>query len=117
MCESSPRALPHPPARPVTDSEAAIEKLRAELHALGVTDAYEIGDGETLSVWVGLVVRYRDGAYLWKEGPNDRRHPSVDPTGCAALLARRYAELTADRPSWWEDLSEVLRGDAVEGRP
>lgn len=94
----------------MTESRAATEKLHAELHGLGVTTAYDIGDGTTLSVWIGLVVRYRDGKYLWREGPLQRSHSGTDPAGCARKVARRYDELRADIPSWWEELVRDLRG-------
>jgi hypothetical protein len=101
----------------VSESRAAVEKLRAELVALGVTGAYEVGDDATLSVWIGLVVRFRDGFYRWQEGPVKRRHLGTDPSGCAIRVARRYTELQADVPSWWEDLAKILRGDAAQDYP
>ncbi|GAA4520557.1 MULTISPECIES: hypothetical protein [Nonomuraea] len=94
----------------MSESRAVTEKLRAELHGLGVTTSYEIGDGVTLSVWIGLVVRYRDGFYRWREGPVKRRHLGTDPAGCALRVARRYKELQADIPSWWEELVRDSRG-------
>jgi hypothetical protein len=101
----------------VSESRAATEKLQAELQALGVTSAYELGDGATLSVWIGLVVRYRDGFYRWHEGAVKRRHLGTDPAGCATRVARRYTELQADIPSWWDDLAKELRGDRVQDYP
>lgn len=101
----------------VGESDAAIGKLHAELAALGVHEAYEIGDGVTLSVWIGLVVSCRDGFYLWREGSVKRRHPGTDPGGCAIRVARRYAELKSDVPPWWEELAKVLRGDSAEEYP
>lgn len=99
------------------ESDVAIGKLRAELAALDVHEAYEIGDGATLSVWIGLVVSFRDGFYLWREGPVERRHPGTDPGGCALRVARRYAELKSDVPPWWEELAKVLRGDSAKEYP
>ncbi|MFC4060689.1 hypothetical protein ACFOWE_20495 [Planomonospora corallina] len=96
------------------EAEGAVAALRAELVRLGVTDACEIGDGATLSVWLGLVVRFRDGFYRWQEGQVRHRHLGTDPTGCAIRVARRYAELQTDVPIWWEGLAKVLRGDAAE---
>ena len=52
----------------MTEGRTATEKLYAELHGLGVTSAYEVGDDATVSVWIGLVVHYRDGFYRWQEG-------------------------------------------------
>lgn len=101
----------------MSESSAATEKLQVELRGLGVTEAYEIGDGSTLSVWIGLVVRYRDGFYRWHEGPVKRRHLGTDPAGCALRVARRYTELQADIPSWWDDLARGLRGDPVQDYP
>ncbi|GIH26989.1 hypothetical protein Aph01nite_52990 [Acrocarpospora phusangensis] len=101
----------------MSESRAAVEKLRAELANVGVDDAYEIGDDATLSVWIGLVVSYRDGFFRWQEGAVKRRHLGTDPVGCAIRVARRYAELRADVPLWWEDLAKVLRGDAAEDYP
>ena len=71
----------------MSESRAATEKLQAELAALGVANAYELGDGPTLSVWIGLVVRYRDGFYRWHEGAVKRRHVGTDPAGCATRQA------------------------------
>jgi hypothetical protein len=101
----------------MSESGAAIEKLHAELAGLGVPDAYEIGDEATLSVWIGLVVSYRDGLYRWQEGDVKRRHLGTDPLGCALRVARRYAELQADVPAWWEELAKILRGDSAQGYP
>ncbi|MBO3746270.1 hypothetical protein J5X84_09360 [Streptosporangiaceae bacterium NEAU-GS5] len=101
----------------LTGSRASLEKLRIELTALGVTEAYEIGDDATLSVWIGLVVCFREGFYRWREGEANLRHMGTDPPGCAIRVARRYAELRADVPPWWEDLAKVLRGDAAEEYP
>ncbi|MFF3668846.1 hypothetical protein [Microtetraspora malaysiensis] len=95
----------------------AMAKLHAELAALGVSDAYEIGDGVTLSVWIGLVVSYRDGFYRWQEASVKRRHVGSDPSGCAIRVARRYADLRANVPPWWEDLARVIRGDKARGYP
>ncbi|MDP9865568.1 MULTISPECIES: hypothetical protein [Streptosporangium] len=94
-----------------------IARLRAELGDLGVTGVHEVGDDGILSVWIGLVIRFRDGFYRWQEGPVKRRHLGTDPGGCAIRVARRYAELQADVPSWWEDLARILRGDAAEDYP
>ncbi|MFF5208736.1 hypothetical protein [Streptosporangium sp. NPDC000396] len=101
----------------MSGSCAEIGKLRAELVELGVTDVYEVGDDGVLSVWIGLVVRFRDGFYRWQEGQVKRRHLGTDPGGCAIRVARRYAELHTHVPPWWEDLAEILRGDAAEDRP
>jgi hypothetical protein len=101
----------------VTESHAAIEKLRVELAALGVHDAYEIGDGATLSVWIGLVVTFRDGLYRWREDAVKCRHLGTDPVGCAIRVARRHSELKADVPPWWEELAKLLRGNATDGHP
>ncbi|MEU7001953.1 hypothetical protein [Nonomuraea sp. NPDC046570] len=101
----------------MTESRAAIEKLRAELTGLGVTTAYEIGDDATLSVWIGLVVRYGDGFFHWKEGVVKRRHLGTDPVGCAIRVARRYTELQADIPLWWENLAKELRGGSAQDYP
>ncbi|SDJ63399.1 hypothetical protein SAMN05421874_102494 [Nonomuraea maritima] len=101
----------------VCEDRAAAEKLRAELHGLGVADAYEVGDGLTVSVWIGLVVHYRDGFYRWKEGSAKRRHLGTDPAGCAMRVARRYKELQADIPPWWDDLVRELRGAPVQDYP
>ncbi|SEM70770.1 hypothetical protein [Nonomuraea pusilla] len=101
----------------MSEADAATEKLRAELHGLGVTTAYDVGDGETLSVWIGLVVRYRDGFYRWQEGAVKRRHLGTDPDGCAMRVARRFKELQADIPLWWNDLARELRGDRVQSYP
>ncbi|GLW06062.1 hypothetical protein Misp01_11920 [Microtetraspora sp. NBRC 13810] len=100
----------------MNEAGAAIGKLRVELAALGVADAYEIGDDATLSVWVGLVVCYRDGCYRWREGAVRRSHLGNDPVGCALRVARRYAEVRADVPPWWEDLARILRGDVSDRR-
>jgi len=88
----------------VNDTGVATEKLLAELVALGLTEAYEVGDGATVSVWIGLVVTFRDGEFRWREGTATRRHPGSDPVGCAARVARRYHELRANPPAWWEEL-------------
>ncbi|ETK31790.1 hypothetical protein MPTA5024_33205 [Microbispora sp. ATCC PTA-5024] len=80
-------------------------------------EAYEIGDGATLSVWIGLVVSFRDGLYRWREGAVKCRHLGTDPVGCATRVARRYAELRAEVPPWWEELAKVLRGDAAQEYP
>lgn len=101
----------------LTESRAAIEKLHAELTGLGVTSAYEVGDDATLSVWIGLVVRYRDGFYRWQEGSVKRRHLGTDPVGCAIRVARRHTELQADIPVWWHDLAKGLRGGSVQDYP
>ncbi|WP_433243890.1 hypothetical protein ACQPYK_40660 [Streptosporangium sp. CA-135522] len=101
----------------MNDSRVAIDALRAELKELGVTSVYEVGDDGILSVWIGLVIRFRDGLYRWQEGQVKRRHLGADPGGCAIRVARRYAELQADVPSWWEDLAKILRGDAAEDYP
>ncbi|MEV7012783.1 hypothetical protein [Streptosporangium sp. NPDC051022] len=95
----------------------AIDRLRAELTGLGVTGVHEIGNDGTLSVWIGLVVRFRDGFYRWQEGQVKRRHLGTDPEGCAIRVARRYAELQSDVPSWWEELAKILRGDVAEDYP
>lgn len=97
------------------ESAAAVAKLHCELLGLGVDEAYEIGDGITVSVWIGLVVSYRDGLYRWSEGPLKRRHLGNDPGGCAIRVARRYAELRADIPPWYFELVAYLRGEAVFG--
>ncbi|MFI6323845.1 hypothetical protein ACIBG8_40405 [Nonomuraea sp. NPDC050556] len=101
----------------MSEAGAATEKLRAELLGLGVTSAYEVGDDATLSVWIGLVVRFRDGFYRWQEGSVKRRHLGTDPVGCAIRVARRYTELQADIPLWWEDLARELRGGSVQEYP
>ncbi|NRQ33299.1 hypothetical protein HII36_15795 [Nonomuraea sp. NN258] len=101
----------------MSEARAATEKLQAELHGLGVTSAYEVGDDATLSVWIGLVVRYRDGFYRWQEGAVKRRHLGTDPGGCAIRVARRYTELQADIPPWWDDLTKELRGDPAQDYP
>ncbi|GII55685.1 hypothetical protein Pth03_40740 [Planotetraspora thailandica] len=101
----------------MSESQAAIEKLRVELAALGVDDAYEIGDDVTLSVWIGLVVSFREGLYRWREGAVKCRHLGTDPVGCATRVARRYAELKAHVPPWWEELAQVLRGEGAERHP
>ncbi|MCT9933536.1 hypothetical protein N5079_25305 [Planotetraspora sp. A-T 1434] len=101
----------------MSESGAALEKLHAELAALGVHDAYEIGDDATLSVWIGLVVSFREGFYRWREGAVKCRHLGTDPGGCAIRVARRHAELKADVPPWWEDLAKVLRGERAEEYP
>ncbi|MCG5214508.1 hypothetical protein [Streptosporangium sp. KLBMP 9127] len=101
----------------MSEAAAAIGRLRTELTGLGVTEAYEVGDDATLSVWIGLVVSYRDGFYRWKEGPVKRRHLGSDPVGCSHRVARRYAELQADVPAWWEDLARTLRGESAQGHP
>ncbi|MEW9533468.1 hypothetical protein [Microbispora sp. NPDC049125] len=101
----------------MTEPLAALGKLRAELAALGVQEAYEIGDDTTLSVWIGLVVSFREGLYRWREGAVKCRHLGTDPVGCAIRVARRYAELKADVPPWWEELDKVLRGESAEGYP
>ncbi|MFF4416269.1 hypothetical protein ACFYY8_27420 [Streptosporangium sp. NPDC001559] len=95
----------------------AIARLRAELAGLGVTGAYEVDDDGTLSVWIGLVVRFRDGFYRWQEGQVKRRHLGTDSKGCAIRVARRYAELQADVPSWWDELARSLRGDVAGDYP
>ncbi|GAA3092282.1 hypothetical protein [Streptosporangium carneum] len=95
----------------------AIDRLRAELVGLGVTGVYEVGDDGTLSVWIGLVVRFRDGFYRWQEGRVKRRHLATDPGGCAVRVARRYVELQADVPTWWDELARTLRGDVAEDYP
>ncbi|MFI6499093.1 hypothetical protein [Nonomuraea typhae] len=92
-------------------------KLRAELQGLGVTTAYEIGDGVTVSVWIGLVVRLRDGFYRWQEGAVKRRHLGTDPVGCAIRVARRYTELQANIPPWWDELAKELRGNSAGDYP
>ncbi|GAT67483.1 hypothetical protein PS9374_03138 [Planomonospora sphaerica] len=96
--------------------DGAAAALRAELERLGITGACELGDGVTLSVWVGLVVRFRDGFYRWREGSVKCRHLGTDPTGCAIRIARRHAELQTDVPLWWEDLAKILREEAAEDR-
>ncbi|MEV7964655.1 hypothetical protein AB0O34_01555 [Sphaerisporangium sp. NPDC088356] len=101
----------------MTDSRAAMAKLRVELVGLGVTDAYEVCDDAILSVWIGLVVTFRDGFYRWQEGVVKRRHLGTDPVGCAIRVARRYAELHADAPPWWDELAKTLRGEAAENYP
>jgi hypothetical protein len=101
----------------VSEPHAELGKLRAELAALGVHEAYEIGDDATLPVWIGLVVSFRDGLYRWREGAVKCRHLGTDPGGCAIRVAHRYAELKADVPPWWEELAKVLRGDAAEEYP
>jgi hypothetical protein len=101
----------------VGESGSPIARLQAELSALGVTAAYEIGDGVTLSVWIGLVVRFQGGFYRWREGAVQRRHLGTDPVGCAVRIAARYAELQSDVPLWWKDLVRVLRGDVAEDYP
>ncbi|MFF4623968.1 hypothetical protein [Nonomuraea jabiensis] len=101
----------------MSEALAATEKLQSELLALGVTGAYEVGDGATISVWIGLVVRYRDGFYRWQEGSVKRRHLGTDPVGCAMRVARRYKELQADIPLWWDDLARELRGKPVQDYP
>ncbi|ACZ90637.1 hypothetical protein [Streptosporangium roseum] len=101
----------------MSESRTATDRLRAELRELGVTGVYEVGNDGILSVWIGLVIRFRDGFYRWQEGPVKRRHLGTDPGGCAIRVARRYAELQADVPSWWEDLAKILRGDAAEDYP
>ncbi|MEV8636423.1 hypothetical protein AB0395_32700 [Streptosporangium sp. NPDC051023] len=102
-------------SEPVATGEA-IDRLRAGLVGLGITGVYEVGDG-TLSVWIGLVVRFRDGFYRWQEGQVKRRHLGTDPEGCAIRVARRYAELQADVPSWWDELARTLRGDVAGDYP
>ncbi|WP_049557019.1 hypothetical protein [Nonomuraea sp. SBT364] len=101
----------------MSESRAATEKLQAELQGLGVANAYDVGDDSTISVWIGLVVRYRDGFYRWQEGAVKRRHLGTDPAGCAIRVARRYQELQADIPSWWDDLAKDLRGDPAQEYP
>ncbi|MFI6479498.1 hypothetical protein ACIBH1_16305 [Nonomuraea sp. NPDC050663] len=101
----------------MSEARAAIEKLKIELNGLGVTDTDEVGDGATLSVWIGLVVRFRDGFFRWQEGAVKRRHLGTDPVGCAIRVARRHAELQADIPPWWEELSRELRGDSAQDYP
>ncbi|TMS00797.1 hypothetical protein [Nonomuraea basaltis] len=101
----------------MSEARAATEKLQAELHGLGVTNSYEVGDDATISVWIGLVVRYRDGFYRWQEGPVKRRHLGTDPVGCAIRVARRYKELQADIPLWWDDLARELRGKPAQDYP
>ncbi|MFC6082076.1 hypothetical protein [Sphaerisporangium aureirubrum] len=101
----------------MTDARAAIAKLRVELVGLGVTDAYEVCDEAILSVWIGLVVSYKDGFYRWQEGVGKRRHLGTDAVGCAIRVARRHAELRANVPSWWEDLTATPRGDAADHYP
>ncbi|MFD9942510.1 hypothetical protein ACFWYW_33970 [Nonomuraea sp. NPDC059023] len=101
----------------MSEARAATEKLRGELQSLGVTTAYDVGDDATLSVWIGLVVRFRDGFYRWQEGAVKRRHLGTDPVGCAIRVARRYAELQADVPAWWEELAKELRGDSAGDYP
>jgi hypothetical protein len=101
----------------LSESRAAVEKLRAELAGLGVAEAYEVGDEATLSVWIGLVVSYRDGFYRWREGAVKRRHLGTDPVGCAIRVARRFHELRVDVPPWWEELASSLRGEAAQDYP
>ncbi|TDC01324.1 hypothetical protein E1267_32205 [Nonomuraea longispora] len=101
----------------MSEARAATEKLQAELHGLGITSAYDVGDDATISVWIGLVVRYRDGFYHWREGPAKRRHPDTDPAGCAMRVARRFKELQADIPLWWDDLVRKLRGKPAQDYP
>ncbi|MER5322242.1 hypothetical protein [Streptosporangium roseum] len=101
----------------MSESRTATDRLRAELRELGVTGVYEVGNDGILSVWIGLVIRFRDGFYRWQEGPVKRRHLGTDPGGCAIRVARRYAELQADVPSWWEDLAKILREDEAEDYP
>ncbi|MEW9551445.1 hypothetical protein [Nonomuraea sp. NPDC050783] len=101
----------------MSEARAATEKLHLELHGLGVTSAYELGDGETVCVWIGLVVRYRDGFYRWQEGLVKRRHLGTDPVGCAIRVARRHKELQADVPLWWDDLVRELRGTPAQDYP
>ncbi|GII62026.1 hypothetical protein Skr01_21110 [Sphaerisporangium krabiense] len=101
----------------MTDPRAAMAKLRVELAGLGVDDAYSVCEEAMLSVWIGLVVTYRDGFYRWQEGVVKRRHLGTDPGGCAIRVARRYAELRADVPSWWEELAKTLRGETAEKYP
>ncbi|MFJ2031880.1 hypothetical protein [Streptosporangium sp. NPDC087985] len=101
----------------MSDPQVAIARLRTELGELGVTGVYEVGDEGILSVWIGLVIRFRDGFYRWQEGQVKHRHLGTDPSGCAVRVARRYAELRIDVPSWWEDLAKILRGDAAEDYP
>ncbi|NUW34858.1 hypothetical protein HTZ77_26005 [Nonomuraea sp. SMC257] len=101
----------------MTEARAATERLRAELRVLGVTTAYEMGDDVTLPVWIGLVVRYRDGFYRWQEGPVKRRHLGTDAVGCAIRVARRFTELQADVPLWWDDLVKQSRGNLAQDYP
>ncbi|GAA5042190.1 hypothetical protein HNP84_002207 [Thermocatellispora tengchongensis] len=101
----------------MSESAAAIDKLRAELVNLGAAEAYDVGDEATLSVWIGLVVRYRDGYFRWREGAVNRRHQGNDPVGCAVRVARRYAELREHVPPWWDGPAAVQRGDAAEAHP
>ncbi|GGL20666.1 hypothetical protein Sme01_74130 [Sphaerisporangium melleum] len=101
----------------MTDARAALAKLRVELVSLGVTDAYDVCDDSVLSVWIGLVVTVRDGFYCWQEGVAKRRHLGTDPEGCAIRVARRYVELQADAPPWWDELAKALRGEAAENYP
>ncbi|MBP2703261.1 hypothetical protein JOL79_05530 [Microbispora sp. RL4-1S] len=101
----------------MSESRTAVETLRAELAVLGVHEAYEIGDDVTLSVWIGLVVSFREGLYRWREGAVKCRHLGTDPGGCAIRVARRHAELKADVPPWWDELARVLRGEAAEEYP
>ncbi|WP_326825136.1 hypothetical protein OHA77_28330 [Streptosporangium sp. NBC_01639] len=101
----------------MSEPQAAIDRLRIELKELGVTGVHEVGDDGILSVWIGLVIRFRDGFYRWQEGQVKRRHLGTDPGGCAVRVARRYTELQGDVPSWWEDLAKILRGDAAEDYP
>ncbi|MDF5753306.1 hypothetical protein [Spongiactinospora sp. TRM90649] len=101
----------------MSEAAAAMGKLRAELTGLGVTDAYEVCDESTLSVWIGLVVCFRDGDFRWREGTVRHHHPGSDPVGCAVRVARRYAELQADVPPWWEDLARILRGESAQDYP
>jgi hypothetical protein len=101
----------------VSEARAATEKLQKELHGLGVTSAYEVGDGATVSVWIGLVVRYRDGFYRWQEGVVNHRHLGTDPVGCAMRVARRHKELQGAVPLWWDDLARELRGRPAQDYP
>ncbi|GAA1266188.1 hypothetical protein GCM10009677_18000 [Sphaerisporangium rubeum] len=98
----------------MTDARAAIAKLRVELEGLGVTDAYEVCEEAILSVWIGLVISYKDGFYHWREGVRETRHLGTDAVGCAIRVARRHAELRTDVPAWWDDLTATLRGDAAD---
>lgn len=101
----------------MTDSSGALAKLRVELIALGVTDAYEVCDDAILSVWIGLVVTFRDGFYRWQEGVVKRRHLGSDPVGCAIRVAHRHAELHAEAPPWWDELAKALRGGTADDYP
>jgi hypothetical protein len=101
----------------MSEASEAIGKLHAELVALGVSDAYEIGYEAFLSVWIGLVVIFRDGLYQWREGDVKRHHLGTDPLGCAIRVARRHAQLREDAPPWWEELAKVLRGDPAQRYP